>query len=71
MSLFGSRSIAKANSSRTPIHYAHFRLITRKLLTIPLSDELSQHSFHIIELFTSKWFNVYWDVRWLALRELE
>jgi hypothetical protein len=67
MSLFRHRSIAKANSSPTPIHYAHFRLIIRKLLAVP-SNELSQHS---IELFTSKWFNVYWDVRWLALRELE
>jgi len=54
------------------IHYSHFRLIVRKLLAVaPANSGLSQHPLQILELFTSKWFNVYWDIRWLALREFE
>lgn len=71
MSLFRHRSTLMANSSPNPIHYAHFRLIMRKLLTSPIGMGLSGHSLHNIELFTSKWFNTYWDIRWLSLQELE
>lgn len=71
MSLLNYRSSSPVSSASAPLHLEHFRFLTRSILLPQELEASSSTRRQVIEMFAKKWFNKFWDIRWLMLREIE
>lgn len=71
MSLLRHRSTALSKPKDPRVHLGHLKRTAHALLSLKTDEASASNSTSVHELFVGKWFNVYWDIRWLFLRETE